>query len=887
MARWSDSLIRILIPIGVFVTILTTGLVWAEGVTQTRILIFAALFTIGLTLWYAHSQLTRATATATALSEERTHGALNRHLTEVLTSLSDAVVSIDADGRVTFVNRAAHPLLRVSPPDAISAPLEEVLELVDAHSGERILDPYELHDSVGDRSRLAVIHSRSGESKLVSPAVSIIHDADRPIGAVLLLRDQTLQENTMRALIESEQRSSALIESSPDAIFVFVDQKLVFVNRVAVSMFGVDSPRDLVGESILDRFAPEAVERVREVLDGLRTRSEPPSRSVEPMLRADGTRIIAEWSAIPLDYAEAQGVVMFARDVTVQLGNESIVGLRHKLLEYASTHSERELLRAAACHLAALLDSPCAFIELQHEDSEPVIGWLCDDETAQLLPKPYGEDTGDSPLNQALTRMRTTCASVMHETWQRQSDSPDSDAPGLKRFALIPLGEESECVGLIGVANAQSPYSESALALARSFGDAVRAIAIQRRSEIVRRRVESLLRLSSQLARLGAWSVDLRDSTDFECMEVYWSDETAVLHELPPGYRPTLVEAMGFYAPEDRPLIEEAFRECAASGRPYDLELRLVTAGGRPIWAHTMGIALRDEHGKIVSVQGAIQDITERKAAEIEITQYRTRLEELVENRSAELRRANDELVRANNAKSQFLANMSHELRTPLNSIIGFSSILENGLSGPMSDKQLEQVGIIGRSGKHLLELINDVLDLSKIEARRYVVEEAPVDPGALAQEIAESLQPLAEKKGLQLRLDLDPRLVTVSSDGRGIRQVLLNLVGNAVKFTDSGEVGISVRHEAGATVFAVRDTGPGISPENASRVFEAFTQVQSAETIAAGGTGLGLTLSRRLARLMGGDLTLESELGVGSTFTFSIPDSRTGALKPIDGSAG
>lgn len=276
-----------------------------------------------------------------------------------------------------------------------------------------------------------------------------------------------------------------------------------------------------------------------------------------------------------------------------------------------------------------------------------------------------------------------------------------------------------------------------------------------------------------------------------------------------------------------------------------------------------------------------VSDVTERILAERELDRYRAHLEDLVSERTADLAEANEELSatneelqRATEAKSAFLASMSHELRTPLNSIIGFSSLLAEGLIGPVSDEQLEKIEIVNRAGQHLLALINDVLDLEKVAAGRVEIHVERFSPARLMREVADTVAPLAHEKGLDLRVAVGEDVPDLDSDHAKVRQILLNLVGNAIKFTDVGHIEMSVsRDDDTSTVsLSVTDTGPGIAERDQARVFERFTQVHGSGRIKPAGTGLGLAISREYAELLGGTLELASSPGAGSTFTLRLP---------------
>jgi signal transduction histidine kinase/putative methionine-R-sulfoxide reductase with GAF domain len=238
-----------------------------------------------------------------------------------------------------------------------------------------------------------------------------------------------------------------------------------------------------------------------------------------------------------------------------------------------------------------------------------------------------------------------------------------------------------------------------------------------------------------------------------------------------------------------------------------------------------------------------------------------------------EIREKSAQLEVANQHKSEFLANMSHELRTPLNAIIGFSEVLSEKLFGEVNEKQLDYLKDIHESGRHLLSLINDILDLSKIEAGRMELEVSSFDlPGALSNAMT-LIRERAQRHGIALELQVDAAVGEFSGDERKFKQIMLNLLSNAVKFTpDGGRVSVSAQKDTTYVEIAVRDTGIGIAPEDQAAVFEEFKQVGRDRMRQAEGTGLGLALTRRFVELHGGEIRLQSELGKGSTFSFRLP---------------
>jgi signal transduction histidine kinase len=226
----------------------------------------------------------------------------------------------------------------------------------------------------------------------------------------------------------------------------------------------------------------------------------------------------------------------------------------------------------------------------------------------------------------------------------------------------------------------------------------------------------------------------------------------------------------------------------------------------------------------------------------------------------------------ASQHKSQFLANMSHELRTPLNAILGYTELMADGAYGEPSEKMLGILKRLEANGRHLLGLINDVLDLSKIEAGQLELELSDYSVQDIAQNVRSTLEPLAADKKLVFKVEMAPELPAGHGDGRRLTQVLINLVGNAIKFTDAGEVAIKAEANSGLFYVSVRDTGPGISAADQVKLFQEFQQADNAITRKKGGTGLGLAISKRIIEMHGGRIWVESQPGRGSTFAFTLP---------------
>lgn len=351
----------------------------------------------------------------------------------------------------------------------------------------------------------------------------------------------------------------------------------------------------------------------------------------------------------------------------------------------------------------------------------------------------------------------------------------------------------------------------------------------------------------------------LRWNRNFESVTGCSAQEIATMHPL------------DFFPEEDKALVESRIGEVFEKGES-SVEADFLSRDGTRTPYFFTGKALTYEDRPCLVGVGI--DITARKRMEEKLRELNENLEQKVAHRTRELQEAVERAEAADRLKSAFLATMSHELRTPLNSIIGFTGIILQGLAGPLNEEQTRQLEMVRSSARHLLDLINDVLDLSRIEAGQMEVRDEYYDLSASIDQVAATIQPMADRKGLSLNLDVPADCPEVRGDRRRFEQVLINLLNNAVKFSHEGEVSLSVDcvDDGKTLVVTVRDTGIGMKPEELDQIFQPFRQLDSGLTRQHEGTGLGLSICYRLLDLMGGEIRVNSEWGAGTVFTVSLP---------------
>jgi PAS domain S-box-containing protein len=660
-----------------------------------------------------------------------------------------------------------------------------------------------------------------------------------PTRMVGMVQDITEARQAAEALRTRERYQRALLDSFPFMVWLKDrESRILAANTAYAQVAGAATTDELVGKTDLDYWEPALAEHYR--ADDRAVLSSGMPRAVEEEITEPGRRFWIETYKAPVELdGEVIGTVGFARDISERRQTEQRIRAVMETLPVGLIAAEadtRRFLFANATFCAMVGYTEAELATLNPADMHP--------------PK---------DLVRVLAAFDATTRATPTTTANLEVRRKD---------------------GSIFVAEVRSIHVEI---------NGRRAITAVFTDVTDRKRAEAELVESKNLLQTIVDTVPIR---------VFWKDRNYRYLGCNPlfagdaGYR-TPAEIIGrddyqlvwaadaaLYRADDEMVVESGISKIG-------FEETQTSPTGRTLDLRTSKVPLRNADGEIVGVLGIYNDVTEEKAAALELERHRHHLEEVVRERTEALSIAKEAAEAANRAKSTFLANMSHELRTPMNAIMGMTSLAMNRASDPLQREQLRK---IDAASHHLLAVINDVLDLSKIEAERLTIERTRFDLDAMLDGVANLVRPKAATQGLAFSIDLDARLSRQSLVGDPLRigQVLLNLCANAVKFTEHGSVTLRTRliedqGEERRVGFEVIDTGVGIPATDLGRLFSAFEQADNSMTRKYGGTGLGLAISKRLVQMMGGEIGVDSAPGQGSRFWFRLPLGKAGAATATD----
>jgi two-component system sensor histidine kinase/response regulator len=735
---------------------------------------------------------------------------------------------IDTEGRITRVNRAECAMLGYEPSELIG---RHVCELGLPEEREYCLDL--VGRKLKGDAQLVPVQRRflrkNGEPITIELYQNLILDENGRIAGIRsILINITERERTMEAMLASESKFRDLFDNVIDGVYQStVDGRLLTVNPALVKMLGYGSQAELLKVGSKSLYVNPEQRAAGAAL--LERNGELRNYELKLRTRDGGSITVLENSRAVRD---SSGLVCYYEG--------TLTDITERVQAQEALTEERDFTSATidtAGSLIVVLDPYGRIIRFNR---------VCEQTSGYSFAEVSGREFWDvliipeeiPPLKDLFAELRSGSDPIKHENhWQTRS------------------GE----LRLIDWSNVALRDKQASTAYIISTGI---DITDRRRAEQALRSSEQRYRDLFENANDIVYTHDLRGNIT----SMNAAGERVFGYSRAEALRMNISRIV---APEALDAVRQTIEEKLGGEGPTTLEFDIIAKSGKRV-SLEVATRLQLEAGNPIGIHGVARDITDRKLAEEKLESY-----------ALELARKNEELATALAAakevtelKSRFLATMSHEIRTPLNGILGMTELL---MSTPLDSEQREYSDAVRHSAEALLTVINDILDVSKIEAGKLKLERLPFDPVTVVEEVIGLLTPRAAAKGLRLISRAQPGLPRiVRGDPGRLRQILLNLIGNAVKFTEEGEVVVTAdlagnTTETASVRFSVRDTGIGINPENRSRLFQSFVQGDSSTTRKYGGTGLGLAICKQLVEMMGGVIDVESELGRGSTFTFLV----------------
>jgi|GEM_PF-383846 len=828
--------------------------------------VFAALGGAMLTMlgavvmWTMGTSRARALALAKSMTRElREKAVRSERLAEIARRTSNAVIITDAQGRITWTNEAFTKISGYTLEEALGKVPGHLLqcEKTDPKATETMRAA--VRGGVGCRVEI-MNRGKNGREYVLDIEIMPLHDATGMLtGFMAIESDITEQVATKAYLREVAVRSERLAEiarrTSNAVIITDAQGRITWANEAFTKITGYTLKEALgkVPGHLLrcEKTDPKATETMRAaVCGGVGCR-------VEIMNRGkNGREYVLDIEILPLHDPTGMltGFMAVESDITEQVESKATIASSEARLRTINGALLVSSLKQQ--EVAEKLKEATERFELAVAGTaDGVWDWNILTGAVYYAPRfkellGYSADATDFPA------LFESFSSRLHPddlapTQAAISRAIETDTPYESEYRLRTRDGEWRWFRARGAI--QRDLAGRAVRMAGAISDITQARATQEQIKIA----TALLEEAQTVARMGNWSFDIATG------KVLWSKQIFAFFgrceaDGPPDY----AGVQSGYYPDDARTHDDAVRACMSAGKPYSLVLR--TSGLRATetrYVRGEGRARVDASGKIVALFGTVADVTAE-----------------VESREA-LLQAQAAAEAASRSKSEFLANMSHEIRTPLTAILGFADLLrEDGDLGQSPARRIDTIDTIRNAGTHLLTVINDILDISKIEADKMTVERVATPLTIILHEVVSLIRPRAAGKGVTLTASLaSPVPDSILSDPTRLRQILMNLAGNAAKFTDAGSVSITAsvmpRSNGATLIIDVDDTGAGMTAEQAGRLFQAFSQADNTVTRKHGGTGLGLTICRRLAALMGGEVMLaRTEPGRGSCFRVELP---------------
>jgi len=784
---------------------------------------------------------------------------------EITENSSDIVIITDKNGDMKYCSRSVERFTGYKLEEIIG---KSVFRFIHPDDVQRAVSAFDKAILTKDTASNAfrIVHKDGterqfdgvGRNLLANPSVA---------GFIMNIRDVTEHRRAQEALHASEERFRSLVEKSSDVIIVIGrDFKISYVSPTVHTVFDRD-PSDLFGKSALD-FVTEFVHQddVKKVIKAFEGCLEMPGaeRQVEFRFKLlDGTwRHLEGIGKNQLDNPSIQGLVVNLRDITERKQAEDALKESEQKYRLLADNSS-DVIQLLDMNLKPIYISPSFTRVLGYSVEEALTGRM----EGRMAPASIEKIMTTFQLG--LIEEKRHQGSVTGETLELEMIRKDGSMIWTEMAVSFVRDSNGAAVGVLGI---------------------MRDITERKKAENNLRESESRYRLLAENASDVITVMDMNARPAYMSPSITrllgYSVEEAMSREIQGGLTPESIKAATKAL--SAAITEEQKGE---NPEPVTLDLEFIRKDGSTVWVAASVALIRGPDGRPAEILATLHNISERKRAEDDLVKYKDHLEELVKERTEELDKAKAIAEHANKAKSDFLANMSHEIRTPLSSIIGFSELLFDEVNGPLNNDQKKYLGYVISSGQHLLSLINDILDLAKVESGKTELLPTSFSISDLLKNSSSFIAEEAMKHNIRLISDISTDVDVIEADERKVKQIIYNLLSNAVKFTPDGEtitVGADVvsRNSAALPIkirkglpdteyvlVSVKDTGIGIAKKDQSKVFTEFQQIEEPYSKKYEGTGLGLALSKKLVTLHGGKIWFESKgKGKGCTFYFILP---------------
>jgi PAS domain S-box-containing protein len=814
-------------------------------------------------------------------------GASESHLTTTLRTIAEGVILTDTEGRITMFNGAAENLTGWREADAKGKHFRDVVHLMDRETRQP-LEPLTAEvvrrESTVVPGTTVLLVSRDGTERMIIQSASPIPGNGGVAGVALICRDVTERELADAAFRATQRTFRVITENMSDVVSLLdLDGRVLFqtTNHYNQSLLTESAPDQEPFSYVVDEDRPAVRESIRRLV----TTGEP-QRLEFRMRQAEKGILVVESVGTLVRRSDGQPdrIVAVSRNITKRRETEQ---------RLVAEKEFSDMLLASLPGVFFMCDGQGHMLRW-NRNFEIVTGYR-GEEIADLDLLTFFPHQEQRHIQECLRQsLDAGKADIETALWHRNGRLNAHYISGLR--SEINHQPAMLCIGID--VSGRKAAEEALLTTSRRLERQNQTLAEQARNPALRgedlglafRAITEVASRTLGVARSSIWFYQ-RDDAAIHCEDLY--DYPSGKHEsgsiirsdqcLP--YFHALAEGRvipAHYArndPRTKDFTENYLKPLGITSMldaPIRLEGRMIGVICHEHTGSPREWTLDEQNfaGSMADLVALSLEVWQRRQAERALRDARDQLEVKVAERTRELSEANEQLKELDRLKSEFLATMSHELRTPMNSIIGFTGILRQELAGPLNEEQKKQLGMVHFSARHLLDLINDLLDLSRIESGKMDVTIEDVEVADVARQVIESLQPAAVQKGLLLEKEVADPTRCIRTDRKRAYQVLLNLANNAVKFTDAGSVKIVVRNAGTGVQFDVIDTGIGIKPEQLANLFQAFRQVDGSAKRVYEGTGLGLYLSKKLVNMLGGSIGAESKFGAGSRFYFTLPAS-------------